>query len=434
MAGLICEENVLVRLPLEGTKIVRLEKGRTVLLGKFGSFLSDDVLGYVHGTCFEITELGCVPVALLVPSGTEVYEHSETNVGLNDDGAAQTLSKEAIEALKAAGGDVVAQVVAAHGAFDKKTKFSQEKYLVRKQKKYTRRFVVEYVSSLVLLQTIRGKDPLRVLDMGDESLAMVVSSANVQAGGRYLVVDETGGVVVHAMLERMGGEGEVLVVHENEVPNLVALRGTRWEESAAVALLLWLQFVEQEVAEFKQQEESVVAAMLEAKRVQHERRQKHAAVAQAAVASAARGGFDGLVVATTLALTQVLDRLVGAVGGSRPVVAYSQHKEVLVEACHWLAKDRRVLAPAVWETRVRPYQTIPGRMHPVMSMRQAGGYVMMGTRVFPKESVQAVGRGVVRKRQRREEAAVAAAGEAAVADETSAVLSTDGAEPSVEPE
>ena len=59
-------------------------------------------------------------------------------------------------------------------------------------------------------------------------------------------------------------------------------------------------------------------------------------------------------------------------------LSYNQFKESLLEVQQALSGDKRVLAPSIYETRVRPYQTIPGRMHPVMTNRGGGGYILWG--------------------------------------------------------
>lgn len=114
----------------------------------------------------------------------------------------------------------------------------------------------------------------------------------------------------------------------------------------------------------------------------------------------ANQGFDGLIVASTLHPASIVDRTLHAIGGSRPVVVYSEYKEVVTEVSQLMLKDLRVLAPSIWESRVRKYQTILGRMHPSMTSRGGGGYLVHGTRVFPNEEVNAT---QVRNRKRKRE-------------------------------
>lgn len=50
------------------------------------------------------------------------------------------------------------------------------------------------------------KDQNRLLDIRPDSLAQIVNLANIRPGGRYIAVDDASGVVVSAILDRMGGK------------------------------------------------------------------------------------------------------------------------------------------------------------------------------------------------------------------------------------
>lgn len=49
------------------------------------------------------------------------------------------------------------------------------------------------------------KDPHRVRFVRADALAQMVTLANVHSGRRFIVVDDTGGLVLAAVLERLGG-------------------------------------------------------------------------------------------------------------------------------------------------------------------------------------------------------------------------------------
>jgi tRNA (adenine58-N1)-methyltransferase non-catalytic subunit len=50
------------------------------------------------------------------------------------------------------------------------------------------------------------KDQNRIRDIRPDTLSQIMNLANVRPGGRYIVVDEASGLLVSAILERMGGE------------------------------------------------------------------------------------------------------------------------------------------------------------------------------------------------------------------------------------
>ncbi|KAI1460958.1 Gcd10p family-domain-containing protein [Annulohypoxylon moriforme] len=150
-----------------------------------------------------------------------------------DASARQTLSAEEIEVLKKdgtdAGRDIIAKLLLSHTAIDQKTEYSLAKYKILKTKKYIRRFCVVPMDVPMLTHwQLEVKDSSKILDMRDEMIALVGCWGNVHFGGedrcenegaqdtnheqedieetpgRWLVVDDTGGLLVAAMAERMG--------------------------------------------------------------------------------------------------------------------------------------------------------------------------------------------------------------------------------------
>lgn len=50
-----------------------------------------------------------------------------------------------------------------------------------------------------------NKDQNRLRDIRPDALAQMLNLANVRPGGRYLAVDDASGVVISAILDRLGG-------------------------------------------------------------------------------------------------------------------------------------------------------------------------------------------------------------------------------------
>ncbi|CAN6640693.1 tRNA (adenine(58)-N(1))-methyltransferase non-catalytic subunit TRM6 [Trichomonascus vanleenenianus] len=402
---------VLIRLPSENFRVVKLIAGQTVSLGKFGSFNVDDIIGHPFGFTYEIGEDRALSIVKndfvldnedserneVVEAISELLPH-ENNRELLDDPNVQALDMHKIEELKKqglSGQEIIELVTKSHSAFEKKTAFSKEKYIKRKQQKFLQQFTPEAIGSTELVEYYLNKDPAKIVGMSVESLALMLNMANIQPGGTYLVVDDVCGVLVAALMERMGGEGTILLAHENEHYNLDALKYMNYSDETLgmIKTITWLDFFyPEEYDEFTEKsEEDIKQLKQSAKSQYYKKRQRHADyLACRALVDAA--SFDALVVASTLDLTTLIPKLLPSVGGSRPIVAYHEYKELLVRLAHTLTGDLRVIAPTVMETKVRPYQTLPGRMHPHMTGRGGGGYVLWGTRVYPAE-VQASGRG-----------------------------------------
>lgn len=420
-------QHVFIRLPSEGLKIIQLRESGIIGLGKFGSFEVLGILGFPFGQTFEIVGDNQVrpikSMTVQIDEGDEeelerdiltkmFSESAESNQNIINIGSSiQKLDMDDIEKLKKSGASsdigqkIIEQMIAGHGGFDKKTIFSQQKYIRRKQQKFLRRFTVEYLGGSQLLKYYIEKDLPKVLDMGQEALGLILNYGNVRPGGRYLLVDETGGVLLYAMMERMNGEGLIVSIHENEHPNHIALRYSDYSQELQdkmIKSINWLQVVEPENEKIIWEDSPAdeIEEMKSTKKSQYFRRRKRALETNATIDLVAEGNFDGLICATTLDMPSVLPHILEKVGGSRAIVIYGQFKESLLKTQHHLSQDKRVLAPSIFESRARTYQTIPGRIHPMMTLKGYGGYVLWGTRVFPVEGgVTAVGRGIIKRKE-----------------------------------
>lgn len=169
---------------------------------------------------------------------------ARSNHEVIDENARQTLTQDEIEELKRegnnAGKDVIAKLLLSHTALDQKTSFSLAKYKLLKTKKYIRRFQVLPidVANFAYWQ-LEERDANKIMDMRAEMIGLVGCWGNVHFGGddvlledpkastaqgeeaclpvnqdllqgRWLVVDDTCGLLVAAMAERMG------VLYEDE--------------------------------------------------------------------------------------------------------------------------------------------------------------------------------------------------------------------------
>jgi tRNA (adenine58-N1)-methyltransferase non-catalytic subunit len=225
-------------------------------LGKYGTFHANQILGRPYHLTFEIAEkMEGKGGKLRIVSATELHteylieetstpsdsldgefvkdggtpdidavvgEVLRTNRETIDDPSRQTMTMEEIEALKrdatGTGKEIVEKILQSHTALDQKTAFSLAKYTMRKRQKYLRRFTVLPLDVLALTQYLMTeKDPSKIMEIREEMLGLISCWANVHYGGcdtekeessfgqgRWLAVDETGGLIVAAMAERMG--------------------------------------------------------------------------------------------------------------------------------------------------------------------------------------------------------------------------------------
>lgn len=189
----------------------------------------DNILSATDGVEFSLVdnETG----AVVVRSNREII----------DDNARQTLTWQEIEALKRDGTDsgqeLIAKLMLSHTGMDQKTTFSMAKYKLLKEKKFLRRFTVLPVDVSGFGNFwINEREGTKVMDMREEMVGLVGCWGNVHysendqgpvgdlskdssgatlnvedvktprqpEGTRYLVVDDTSGLLVAALAERMG--------------------------------------------------------------------------------------------------------------------------------------------------------------------------------------------------------------------------------------
>ncbi|PKY08641.1 hypothetical protein P168DRAFT_308557 [Aspergillus campestris IBT 28561] len=545
---------VAFRLPSDATKILKVVPDTMIFLGKYGTFPANQIIGRPFYLTFEVFDdasennghnLRLITAAELHAEtliadgegdGDEPDVNGEslpmrTNREIVDDGSAQKLTLEEIEALKkestGSGREIIAKILESHSALDQKTAFSLAKYTLRKRKKYMKRFtVVPMDVSLLTNYMLQEKDAARIMELRDELIGLLGCWANVHhAGnspldgavaskprGRYLVVDETGGLVVAAMAERMGilyphdgeddreqqgsddvpstegAQGEqqpasrhprhthmsapdnsIFLLHANKQPNMSLLKYFGYDQDnpsethplySHLKPVSWLQLLEpQEDTIYAQEPELLtsdeIAALKSSKRSTYYRKRARWERTQAVVNEARAGGFDGLVVATLMKPISVLRNTVPLLSGSAPVAVYSPVIEPLTEVMDSYSTARKtayitkrnqlgqrrqeqekttgaagidsqdpfypelaeefyvnptlLLAPTLETSRVRSWQVLPGRTHPMMSGRGgAEGYIFHASRVLPtQQTIQAAGN-PSRKRRRMDTGATTA--------------------------
>lgn len=238
----------------------RLIPCRNINLGKFGTFNSNLILGRPYYLTYELldrddgkskTELRVVPASELhaealgsdhAPNGDAGDENAEGGAGFDivgedgqvimrnnrltiDDASRQALSMAEIEELKKAGTgsgkEIIAKIMASHNAIDEKTSFSLAKYTLRKSKKYMKRFTALPMDVGLLTEYVLEKEAHKIMELREDLLGLINSWANVHCGetnqiiladdgvsqiggGRWLVVDDTGGLLTASLAEKMG--------------------------------------------------------------------------------------------------------------------------------------------------------------------------------------------------------------------------------------
>ncbi|KAL9621451.1 MAG: hypothetical protein Q9160_004094 [Pyrenula sp. 1 TL-2023] len=526
-------EYVALRLPSDAVRVEQLSPSTTVSLGKFGSFNTNHILGRPFHLTYEIldkpdTQDGnnlrivssielntdalidgslsadddVVPGTTFNGNGvSEIQELMKSNQDTIDGPSAQTMSREEVEILKqdTIGTDrgIIDKLLGSHSVIDQKTAFSLAKYTLRKNKKHLRRFTVLPLDvSLMVDWIMNNKDFTRILDLRNETLGLMGCWANVHyftdknselpmRRGRWLMFDDTGGLVIAAMAERMGilraehrnyhnnadspctsdessqrlippdfehrrrdalkrnvpamsgRSNTITLIHANTQPNLTLLKYFGFDVNipspdhplfTQLKTLSWLQLLEPEADPVYAEPDVVppetLATMKSNRRGVYFRKRRRWERVKTVIDETQAGEFDGLIISSAMLPSSILHHTVPLLAGSAQVVIYNPYIEPLVEIADIYSTARRtaflntlpeqrkvpsqdfpldptlLLGPTIQTSRVRKWQALPGRTHPLMSAKGgAEGYLFHATKVIPAGGkVVARGKGIKRRK------------------------------------
>ncbi|KAI6249259.1 tRNA (adenine(58)-N(1))-methyltransferase non-catalytic subunit trm6 [Erysiphe necator] len=507
---------LLDRLPTQKTSLLRLVSAlelNSEIIADEDNAMNLEQFTTEKGIESEVTGFSSKPIM-------------RSNREIVDSASRQTLTMAEIEDLKKIGTDagkgIIEKLISSHVGIEQKTAFSLAKYKLLKTKKYLKRFTVLPVDVPLLTQwMMEEKDAAKILEIREEMLALIGSWANVhfssippslgsntnedKINGRWLVVDETGGLLTASIAERMGilypkcytqkpesntfddahdftpmaRTNTITLVHNNTQPNLSLLKyfsflsdkqslnmdsnATLHPLSASLHLINWLQLLDpSQDSTYSSPIPLLSAAELSAmksnRRTAYYRKLRRWKRTQYVVSETLRGGFDGLAVVSQMDPVSLLKPLLPLLRGGAQVCIYSPCIEPLVELADLFSTSRRtafiqsipvdlesvestqairsfsdapiesmsqssllletslaetiksdfhpnpkketdlissddfplnptlLLNSTVQSARIREWQVLPGRTHPVMTGRGgAEGYLFTGIKVLPAQ-------------------------------------------------
>lgn len=423
-------------------------------------------------------------IDIVADDGTVIIKNNRLTI---DDASRQALSHTEIEELKKSSGgkEIIEQILANHAGLDEKTAFSKAKYTLRKSKKYLKRFTVLPMELGFLIDYIMLKEPARTMEIREETLGLAMAWSNVHfsksidgddnlgvtaPGGRWLVLDDTGGLVTAAVAERMNllrkdkttaqtqanngapepsevsmenGDSDAkphtpVVHHDFPIPassntitvlhaavqaNISLLKYFDYDGNNPdpdhplhnhLKTLSWLQLLHAEEDPTYREPETATPEVMQTwksgKRGTYFKKRRRWERCKAIVDETRAGGFDGLVVASHIDPSTIFPHVIPLIRGGGHVVVYSPTVESLVNLSDLYSKDRRtaylsalaqgnepdkedfpvdprlLLAPTLQTSRIREYQVLPGRTHPLMTSKGGSeGFVFTARRAIPLE-------------------------------------------------
>ncbi|OJA19138.1 hypothetical protein AZE42_02144 [Rhizopogon vesiculosus] len=397
---------VLLRLPNGETKGFKVEKDATVSIGRVGSFRANELIGQPYGLTYEIQgkELAVQPPRTL----QEVEETDATNELINDDEFVQPLTLDEIEALKNSGihaSEIIKAQIEQHANYSLKTEYSKEKYRQRKEAKYSKTFSTVEPTIYNVCDHWFKKDQNRIRDIRPDTLSQILNLANVRPGGRYIVVDEASGLLVSAILERLGGEGRLISICDVDSPPaypVMTLMNFRKDVVTKIHSSLNWATAQEDYTPALPQELSSEAGKSDRHRIRLDKRKIAADTLTNAREELFAGEYDALVIASDYDLLDILENLVPYVAGSGSVVVQSPFSQPLTELQSKLRFNPNYLAPSITESWLRRYQVLPGRTHPTMNASGSGGFLLHAIKVYDDPNASRVPSHRQSKRRKKE--------------------------------
>ncbi|KIO22383.1 hypothetical protein M407DRAFT_216590 [Tulasnella calospora MUT 4182] len=228
-----------------------------------------------------------------------------------------------------------------------------------------------------------SKDPQRIRGIRADSLGQMMSFANIHPGARVLVVDDTGGLLVAAVLERLGGEGRLLTITDSESPPtyhvVEQLNLNTTEADGTMTYLNWAE-IEEEWAPVETYEPEEYRT--HSQKARSEKRHARAEDLRKRRDEFWAGEWNALVVASEYEPFSIIERVEPYLAGSGSIVVHSPYLQTLTDVHQKLRAKPQFLGPAVTEAWLRQYQVLPGRTHPMMNMSGSGGYLLSAMKVY----------------------------------------------------
>ena len=362
------------------------------------------------------------------------------NRHLVDSSENQSMTSDDIQCLRDQGHQgesMIKRLIANSTTFENKTEFSKMKYIKRKQLKYQLRCRIVRCTGASVCEAFFMRDQMRIMSLREDALAQILSYANVSAGSQVLCFDSCLGIVIGSLAQRLGGYGKILALYtgvsiyeyvdfdsitlfivllfsgqqSHSYQDVLDRFNLSYGEQAAISWIhsgelfgvkdpnVDLLIEDEEKTEreglvwpcpLQHHTITYVKAMKndeERKKFFEKRSARFARKLTRETTTEARQNLkrlsDSLVIVSKYDPLPTLMKMLPYLASACPFVVFCEHMEPLVECLHALKRDDIAINMRLSDTWMREYQILPNRTHPNMSMSQAGGFILTGTKLDP---------------------------------------------------
>uniref|UniRef100_A0A7E4V0R8 tRNA (adenine(58)-N(1))-methyltransferase non-catalytic subunit TRM6 n=1 Tax=Panagrellus redivivus TaxID=6233 RepID=A0A7E4V0R8_PANRE len=309
----------------------------------------------------------------------------------------QKLTEEEIVALKEEGTAVdhlVTQLVEGNVNFDKRTNFSKEKYIAKKQKHHSDKvFIIDPTLRLIATALFR-RGPEHIAYLRPDLLAQILHHSALIFGGKALVYEESSGLIAAAVMQRFEGKGEMYYLHRGVSPTThQALHAMNFNplETAVfrpIKLSVYLDLINRPVDTPMPTAESELTNDSTTHHHHHASdnnnpTNSHQDLREAEIAEQLfwirdrlidSAVMDALILAgDSVSVAQLLEKTYHCLRTSGAVVVYANIQEEVVQVVQYLEKQNAICI-LVQEQMCREVQVLKDRCHPALQTPVSGGY------------------------------------------------------------
>ncbi len=415
------------------------------------SYNTSHLVGLHYGTVLELDlKLGLVPLPDgedIIPDDSLIDElvnsngdgnYDNDNRDLTDSNASQKMTEEELHQMRSdpsiSGSTIVKTIIENSSTFDSKTSFSKAKYIKKKQIKYQPRCRLTKCTASTICRALFIRDARRMNNLREDSLAQVLSFANVSAGCKILILDTCLGVVTGACAQRMGGYGQVISIFTGQAPcfvDMIARFNLSFLEHSSIK---WLHagqvFHDEDNAKQQGEDYELIdrnrlvwpcclqthtQKYVEKMRSDEDRIQFMDKRASRFARKITRPTSDevlqlledeskqcnSLILACEYDPTHTLLTLLPYLEASCPFVVFYEYMEPLIECFRVIQEKKLAINLRITDTWMREYQILPNRTHPNMNMSQNGGFILTGLKLSPTHGQNEIDDEIVKNFRKR---------------------------------